>query len=496
MSNSQIKIEKNAVVGGWTLDAPLGSGGNGDVWRVCKQGSPAHAMKFLRKTSNESYPRFRAEIDVLSRLGKLEGIVPLIEKHLPASPKSAPPPWFLMPLATPFAYKKEKPPADVVREFLELARVLKVLHEKNISHRDIKPANFLYLDGRLCLSDFGLVKYPERDEGLTPTLRDVGAKFTMAPEMRRWAAEADGKPADVYSFAKSLWIALTGEDLGFDGQYHVDSVLALRNFLPGIYTTTIDQLITESTDSDPNRRPTMDGVISRLEEWLFLSENFHERNLLEWHEVTQKLFPMGAPAQAAWRKMDEICAVIGEIAKIRALSHMFYPTGGGNTITGVGKAAEPGMIELRIGAKVAEILKPAKLTYESFGDDTRWSYFRLEAEHITPTGIPHAVDSKGEAESLVEITPGEYIPYAHWDEQTYKGAPLPSTSRPITRFLKGSFVFFSTRSVYNRVGSTYDARHNKVSEDKFREYIKRSAELSAQKEQSINDGTSAATATP
>lgn len=76
----------------------------------------------------------------------------------------------------------------------------------------------------------------------------------------------------------------------------------------------------------------------------------------------------------------------------------------------------------------------------------------------------------------MEIEPGKYVPYDHWDNYEYDGYPLPSSARPVTRFLKGSFVFFSTRSFYNGNRATYDARHNAKTEDEFRDYIRRSAE--------------------
>lgn len=476
----QNSLVPGQAFGEWTLVQFIGDGGNGDVWKVSSRDGKHYAMKILRKLDKEAYARFKFETEALNKLGEMDGIIPMLDKHLPDNPKEGKP-WFVMPLAIPFGdYARKKNPVDLVRDLLTLARTIEQLHLQGISHRDIKPANFLYLDGRLYLSDFGLVKYPERQE-LTPEKRDVGAKFTMAPEMRRHASVADGLPADVYSFAKSLWIALSGQELGFDGQYNTTSVLSLRKHLPGTYTTTLDQLLAECTDTEPTRRPTMATVIQRIEEWLDTIVDFHRRNLSEWSELTRQLFPLVVPARAAWSDIDDICVVLGEIAKIPALNHMFYPTGGGNTITGASRSAEHGMIELRVGDKLADILKPAKLTYESFGTDSRWSYFRLEAAPVAATGTLRALDSAGESEALTEIAPGEYIPYENWDAGEYRDAPLPAVARPVTRFLKGSFVFFSTRSVYNQDPSTYDARHNRMTEDQFREYIRRHAELVAAK---------------
>ncbi|UJW80102.1 protein kinase domain-containing protein [Hydrogenophaga sp. SL48] len=460
--------------GDWTLEEYLGGGGNGDVWLARNPKHAPHAIKLLKTVTTESYTRFTAEIDALSKLGTLNGIVPLIEKHTPKE-KGESTPWYAMPVAQPFKeYRIGRSAEEIARDFIALASTLGQLHSKGISHRDIKPANFLYYNDQLCLSDFGLVKYPNR-QPITPPKRDVGAKFTMAPEMRRHASEANGEMADVYSFAKSLWIAFTKEDLGFDGQYNPDSSLSLNKYLKGVYTTTLDQLLVECTDTDPLRRPRISHVAKRIEEWLNIVSDFHKRNLIEWTELQQKLFPLGAPSQSTWTQIDAICSVLSEVAKVRALNHMFYPTGGGNTITGVSRAFEEEMIELHVGEMTAEILKPKKLTYESFGTAASWNYFRLEVAPIEPTGIKGALDQEGVREELTELKPGTYIPYHHWNCNEYSDEPLPATARPISRYIKGCFVFFSTRSAYNADPRTYDARHNKMTEDEFRDYIRKNA---------------------
>jgi serine/threonine protein kinase len=273
-------LRAGMIFGDWMLQSRLGSGGNGDVWRVTREGCDAHAIKLLRSIDSTSYKRFVAEVDALTTLSGVDGIIPLIDKNLPSSP-SVSVPWFVMPEAKTFEERmRGKNPEQTVEEFIQLSRTLTEVHKLGMSHRDIKPANVLYWNGMLCFSDFGLVKYPKRTE-ITPKRQDVGPKFTMAPEMRRHASEADGIPADVYSFAKTLWIALTNEAKGFDGQYSVSSILALQNYIPNYYTTTLDQLLTECTDNDPKRRPGMAQVEARLMEWLALIRDFHTRNLTE-----------------------------------------------------------------------------------------------------------------------------------------------------------------------------------------------------------------------
>jgi serine/threonine protein kinase len=465
-------LSPGEVFGEWTIEKHLGAGGNGDVWQASKPEQPPRAIKILRTINDETYARFKTEIVALEKLGSVKGIIPLLEKFIPDD-KADGPPWFSMPIAIPFSdYIKGKQAIDIVSDFINLAEVVEHLHSRSIAHRDIKPANFLFYEGRLCLSDFGLVKYPER-ESITPVKRDIGAKYTMAPEMRRTVHLADGMPADVYSLAKSLWIAITNVELGFDGQYTSASTLALSNYLPETYTTTLDRLLVECTETNPTLRPTISSFALRLKEWQKIVGDFHTRNLAEWTELTQRLFPMGAPERSSWTNIDSICAVISEVAKVKALNHMFYPNGGGNTITAVSRAPENGMIALHVGEKFAEILKPAKLTYESFGSDTSWSYFRLEAAPVKLSGVENAADIDGISEALTEITPGNYAPYRCWDCGEFNRKPLPDSARPVSRYLKGSFVFFSTRSAYNQDPKTYDARHNEMPD-----YVPTSATLS------------------
>lgn len=460
--------------GKWTLVKKIGSGGNGEVWRVSANSLPDHAIKILKFGDEQSFQRFRSEIDALLQLKDVAGIIPLVDSDFPDKGMGSKP-WFVMPIATEFSsYMKSSTPERLVSDFLDLSTTLAYLHSQGISHRDIKPANILFLNERLYFSDFGLVKFPSKLD-ITKEREDVGPKFTMAPEMRRNASVAEGSMADVYSFVKSLWIGLTNQQTGFDGQYNSSSILGLKNFIKEYYTTSLDVLMFECTDNEPKKRPEINDVTKRLGEWLALINDFHHQNLVEWTEVQRVLFPVSVPKRAVWTDVDSICAALQEVVKVKSLNHMFYPEGGGNTITGISHAKESGMIALHVGERGVDILKPQKLSYESFGSDQAWNYFRLEAESIQPTGVYKLSSSSVVSEELTELQPGKYVNFSHWQNDEYKGESLPDSARPITRYLNGSFVFFSTRSHYNLNSGTYDGRHNKMDEDEFRAYIAKHA---------------------
>jgi len=99
-------------------------------------------------------------------------------------------------------------------DYLEqLAAALDFAHEHGVIHRDIKPANMMITsEGRLLLSDFGLVKIVA--DGQTPQVRltgagaPVGTPDYMAPE-QVIGEEVDTR-ADLYSLGVILFQMLTG----------------------------------------------------------------------------------------------------------------------------------------------------------------------------------------------------------------------------------------------------------------------------------------------
>lgn len=466
--------------GAWELVEKLGEGGNGEVWKVTTDSSEQCAIKLLiRGGVDEPYKRFCREIDALQKLEEFPGIVPLLESHIPEDPNKERP-WYRMPLATPYLDTiSDKSVHQITADFELLASTLARLHSLGICHRDVKPANFLVLNGMVCLSDFGLVKLPKAD-GLTPERRDVGAKFTIAPEMRRAASSAAGDPADVYSLAKSLWIVLTGVDLGFEGQYDPQSsTVGLSRYLQDShYLTPLNELLVAATDHAPEERPSAEDFSRRLAEWVRIDTSFEEKIRHQWREISERLFPLGQPSRAQWEDRTQICSVLKLASRVEALNHMFYPTGGGMTLRDADVAPEEGMIQLRIDENMFDLCAPARLIFEPYPGKPEWSYFRLELRQVQSVEDP---DSPFEdtSEEVTEIQPGCYAPLTSWFEGEHNGQPLPDSARRVTRFSGGSIVLFSTTSPYNQDSNTYDARHNMVSTDEFRAYIHENAALTS-----------------
>lgn len=262
------KYKPGDRVGPWTLRAYLGSGGNADVWRAERDGEIV-ALKILRtrRTESEPFKRFKLESDIVHRL-KPEGVVPVFDSFLPHALGSGERAWIAMPIAVPIREALgNNPDLEIVcRVAMEVAGTLAALGI--LAHRDIKPGNLYTLDGRFVIGDFGLVSYPGKED-LTGSAREVGPRNFLAPEMISHPGDVDGRPADVYSLAKTVWALATGEAAPPPGQFRrQDNVLRLGTFVDHPRIHQLEELLEDATATDSAARPSMAEFRDRLSYFL------------------------------------------------------------------------------------------------------------------------------------------------------------------------------------------------------------------------------------
>ena len=91
---------------------------------------------------------------------------------------------------------------------LDIVSGLEHAHEKGLIHRDIKPSN-LMLDknGRVWITDFGLVKTANYTHSMSHTGDAIGTPRFMSPEQLR--GECDFR-SDIYSLGLTLYEVATG----------------------------------------------------------------------------------------------------------------------------------------------------------------------------------------------------------------------------------------------------------------------------------------------
>jgi hypothetical protein len=206
------------VVGGkFRVDAPLGGGGMGAIYRGThlELGEPV-AIKFLRRhlaLDGLLRKRFRREAVALARV-RHPGIVSILDFGEEDEDLFA-----VMELVsgkTLQAVLEESQRLPLVRAFPildQLLAALEICHREGIVHRDLKPSNVMIVDyqGAECvkLIDFGLALTSQTgDEKLTNTGLIQGTPDYMSPEQCR--GQEVMAPSDVYSAGVMTYELLTG----------------------------------------------------------------------------------------------------------------------------------------------------------------------------------------------------------------------------------------------------------------------------------------------
>jgi serine/threonine protein kinase/Tfp pilus assembly protein PilF len=116
------------------------------------------------------------------------------------------------------------PPRQAAEWMVPLVLAMDAAHRAGIVHRDLKSANILFSSDNVPrITDFGLAKRLEMDEGQTHTGQVMGTPSYMAPEQARGDTKSAGPPADIYSLGAILYEMLTGRT-PFKGISAMDTV--------------------------------------------------------------------------------------------------------------------------------------------------------------------------------------------------------------------------------------------------------------------------------
>jgi serine/threonine protein kinase len=259
---------RQRTIGGWTLGARLGHGGNAHVYSVTKDGKTA-ALKILRgRLTPKRLARFQDEVAAMQRCADIPGVLPIIEFHIP-EPRGSEHAWLAMPRAQPIKEALLKHTlTEVVQAMRDIAQTLTVMHARGISHRDIKPENLFRRQAHWSLGDLGLADF-EGKLAQTQARERIGAVHYIAPEMLNSADTSDGAPADVFSLAKTLWVLATGQAFPQPGPYDKDHpAYQMATFVTEPRASLLDPLIAAATVVEPQKRITMQQFAAELDAWL------------------------------------------------------------------------------------------------------------------------------------------------------------------------------------------------------------------------------------
>jgi len=149
----------------------LGKGGTSVVKKAIFENKQEFAIKFLleniKEKESKAYKRFKqAHVNMLS-IQNTGIILPQIHFDCLILDEATKIPYIIM-LKAEGTLKGSKEGNEISFErfeeiFLEIAELLKIIHENGIIHRDLKPENIFILNDKLVLGDFDIAKFDEEN---------------------------------------------------------------------------------------------------------------------------------------------------------------------------------------------------------------------------------------------------------------------------------------------------------------------------------------------
>ncbi|MGH3587048.1 MAG: serine/threonine-protein kinase, partial [Pseudonocardia sp.] len=221
------------IAGRYHLDAELGAGGMGEVWRATDTapgidtdpgGRDTVALKRVRTSHlaegarERAAQRLRAEADIASGLEHPNIItVHRVEEHDGE-------PWLVMeyvdaPNLAELTRDTPMSPRRAAAIGAQVAEALAYAHARTpgVLHRDVTPRNLLVgADDHVTLTDFGISRHEGQDTISTGARPFAGVAAYLAPEVANGVR--GGPKADVFALAATLYAAVEGRSPWGDGE--------------------------------------------------------------------------------------------------------------------------------------------------------------------------------------------------------------------------------------------------------------------------------------
>lgn len=208
------------IAGKYRLEALLGEGGMGTVWRAINlQLEAPVALKLIRNELDRTSlaRRLKQEARAAAKLGH-----PAIVRVFDVGDSDLGDPYIVMELLNGrtlgrlLITEQRLSAVQGVQLLLPVADALMTAHSKGIVHRDLKPDNvFLAYEGEQLqpkLLDFGIAKLADENGQalhLTQTGAVMGSPEYMSPEQARGQDDIDHR-TDIWSFCVVLYETLSG----------------------------------------------------------------------------------------------------------------------------------------------------------------------------------------------------------------------------------------------------------------------------------------------
>ena len=313
LAEAPTRLERGQQLGPYTIVAPLGMGGMGEVYRardtrlhrtVAIKVLPAHLSadpdrrrRFeheARAISSLNHPH----ICTLYDIGQQDEVEFLVMEHVEG-----------VTLAE--RLKKGSMALDqALRVALEIADALDKAHNEGLVHRDVKPGNIMLTKAGAKLLDFGLAKLRDPQPGdflassgkdASPTVPGtlLGTFHYMAPEQLQ-GKEVDAR-SDIFSLGAVLYEMVTGRK-AFEGKNQASLIAAILEHEPAPLAQNrpegpplLDHVLRRCLAKDPEERWQTMKDMARTLKWI---ENEPQRDI----PVVERLAP--------WKRLVWISSIV------------------------------------------------------------------------------------------------------------------------------------------------------------------------------------------
>ena len=249
---------------GYTLEAVVGAGGMGTVYRARNPTLPrSDALKVLSpQLSQDAHfrARFEREAELAATLDH-PNVVTVYNRGETDGQL-----WIAMQYVAGSDADKElgdgrMTPQRAVHVVAEVAKALDYAHRRGLLHRDVKPANFLLAphDERIFLADFGIARALDEVVGLTQTGMVMASVAYASPESL--AGEPQDHRSDIYSLGCSLYRMLTGRapfarsgGAAATGMAHLTEPPPRVTDVDASLPTALDAVIATAMAKEPHQR--------------------------------------------------------------------------------------------------------------------------------------------------------------------------------------------------------------------------------------------------